>query len=352
VINYSLACVLALNLCVSLSGSLMFGEDTMPNILSNFPASNILGSLVKVMMLVVMICSFPLVMAINVIGVEEMYGRPMSLKLRSVWVIILTIGCAVVGSLVDSITTVISFMSATSGSIVYFIAPGLMHCYMPRKPPSILSGTDKDSETEAKGEGEREDESETDELNRTSSLLAVVGMLSDVDIVRQRTSLVEAVRVRLESLARPTSFSDMRRISLLATQDRQREREHRARRGRERELSVGMPGKTSVSPDLDTPIRGTETYLGRDRAMTALVLHRADEPERETRSDRVWERSRKRTAEAIAAADKEWERERELEERDREREADDGSEHTPEGDVPFIDMPPPSPMRKMSLTLY
>ncbi|GIQ84949.1 hypothetical protein KIPB_006540 [Kipferlia bialata] len=321
VINVSLLCVIILNMMVSVSGSVMFGTETMPNILSNFPSTNILGSLVKCMMLIVMVCSFPLVMAINVNGVEEMYGRPMSLRLRSIWVVVLTLGVAVIGSLVDSITTVISLMSATSGSVVYFIIPGLMSCYLPTtKHDAPVLGKASDPETQAEREAERERERLAElEEGRTSSLLAVVGMLSDVDIVRQRASLAEVVRDRMASMARATSFADMRRISFLASQSRQLARERY--RDKARRMEVGLPPKEELAQE--APIRGTEEYLGRSRAMTALVLERAEGKEYEL--DRVRERSRKKKLPGDCDPVPE-EGEREKEE-------------------PAVVIPPPSPMR-------
>ncbi|GIQ92956.1 hypothetical protein KIPB_017059, partial [Kipferlia bialata] len=49
---------------MAVSGSLMFGADTQDNLLMNFPSTNILCNIVKVMMLVVLTCSYPLLMAV------------------------------------------------------------------------------------------------------------------------------------------------------------------------------------------------------------------------------------------------------------------------------------------------
>ncbi|GIQ81005.1 hypothetical protein KIPB_001897 [Kipferlia bialata] len=226
VINVSLGIVCCLNTVMSVSGSLQFGPDTLDNILLNYPASNVLCSVVKMMQVVVLVCSYPLLMSVNVLGVQEMYGRELSFRLRCLWQVILYAAVVLVGSFVPSISFILSMFSATSGTLVYFLLPGYMSFYLPRRKrgvpvlgdgtlpcDSVYSVHQRDSVSGCEGETWQ-----GRDRTGTSSLLAVVGMLADVGVVTgdrgtdtdieagegRRPSLSDVVRGRMGSLvARP-----------------------------------------------------------------------------------------------------------------------------------------------------
>ncbi|GIQ79709.1 hypothetical protein KIPB_000392 [Kipferlia bialata] len=126
VINNSLGAIFACNILMGACGSLMFGADTDPNLLMNFPSTNILCNVVKVMMLVVLTCSYPLLMAIIGMSVGDMTGKPLTNRQRITVLTVLYGVVSVIGNVADSIASILSFTCGTSGSMVYYILPGII----------------------------------------------------------------------------------------------------------------------------------------------------------------------------------------------------------------------------------
>ncbi|GIQ86148.1 hypothetical protein KIPB_007944 [Kipferlia bialata] len=225
VINYALGSVAILNTFMAVSGSMMFGEDTRDNLLMNFPPTNIVCNIVKLLTLVVLTCSYPLMMTVTAVSIGELKGSQFGPRQRIACMVLMWSLVVVIGSFAGSIATVLSVTYATGGSMIYFVLPGIMAFRAPRKDTPVLG------EVEQKREGETEEEREKrlDEATRadrtgTSSLLAVVGMVSDADVVlgSRRDSahsegrasfseLSDVVRDRVHSMWAPRPSLDPKR---------------------------------------------------------------------------------------------------------------------------------------------
>ncbi|GIQ81965.1 hypothetical protein KIPB_003019 [Kipferlia bialata] len=271
VIDMALGFVCFLNTLMAASGSLMFGSSTMDNLLMNFPSTNILCNVVKVMMLVVLVCSYPLLMAVNVLSIGEIVDRKgdgvLSRRGTVTWLIVMYIFVVIIGSLADSISTILSLSFATAGSMMFFILPGFMALRLPRKGEAPVLGASALPPLEAvPGETEMERERRLDLQQRhnrtgTSSVLAVVGMLTDIDIVIQNShvpvdpslgavsEVMGVVRDRVNSLVAPVgSLPDRETVPIQRRRGRASSTSNTkspdispgAKRGRHRSTSISL----------------------------------------------------------------------------------------------------------------
>ncbi|GIQ83742.1 hypothetical protein KIPB_005108 [Kipferlia bialata] len=229
--------------------------------------TNIGCNIIKVVMLVVLGCSYPAMMACNVAGVEGVTGKLRGSK-RSLVVICLFSLTYLVAVLAPSISFVISLLSATAGTMIYFVLPGIVAIMTPASlPPSDVCLDIYDMVECVPGE-ESEGACPYKPRAHTSSVLAVMSMFTDVDVVRSNAGSIGGV---LRERAMSLSFRPLHSSVRAGDSVQQR------RRAQTLTLATGTASRTVRSSSIASISESPWDSGSRGRAATIHLAPKAPE---------------------------------------------------------------------------